>query len=191
MRFQVSVSAFPRFHVSPFPFPCYIALPPLLVFVYYHYCRLPPVSTTTIFHLTEALKPVASTIVQKLSTQQPSLERRLKVLKETSAEICVTLHLEEDVCKLAYLNILNCLLMFHRWIIIFHVYRNKSYKSLIDQLPLIMLSSVLIHKNVATTTRDAFESATYAAMVARTASELLRSESQDYDTDNDGGGFSH
>lgn len=47
------------------------------------------------------------------------------------------------------------------------------------------------YRNVATATWDAFESATYAAMAARTAIELLRSESQDYDSDNDGGGSSH
>lgn len=48
--------------------------------------------------------------MQKLSSQQPSMESRLKALKEISAEIGVTLHLEEDVgtavkvWKLAYLK---------------------------------------------------------------------------------------
>lgn len=35
--------------------------------------------------------------MQKLSSRRPSLESRLKVLKEISAEIGITLHLEEDV----------------------------------------------------------------------------------------------
>jgi hypothetical protein len=35
-------------------------------------------------------------MIQKLSTRQPSLEIRLKMLKEIASEIGVTLHLEED-----------------------------------------------------------------------------------------------
>lgn len=39
-----------------------LPLPPLLVFLYYHYCRLPSISTTNVFYLTEALKLVVSTV---------------------------------------------------------------------------------------------------------------------------------
>jgi len=35
-------------------------------------------------------------MIQKLSARQPSLEIRLKMLKEIASEIGVTLHLEED-----------------------------------------------------------------------------------------------
>ncbi|GMY24398.1 IST1 homolog [Fagus crenata] len=128
-------------------------------------------------------------MIQKLSTRQPSLEIRLKMLKEIASEIGVTLHLEEDAQ------------------VIVEEQQEPNKSSNLDGPPLrgnghesaaeeIILDETFsesmkgrkkYYSNAAAAAQDAFESAAYAAAAARAAVELSRSESRDNDPDDHSG----
>ncbi|KAJ0043688.1 hypothetical protein Pint_18788 [Pistacia integerrima] len=132
-------------------------------------------------------------IVQKLSARRPSLESRLKVLKEISAEIGVTLHLEEDVpatVKEQKQQEPNESATFDDAKLGVDT-QNLSEDLELDEKLSESVQTRKKYRDVATAARDAFESAAFAAVAARAAIELSRSESQDYDSDDDGGGSSH
>ncbi|KAJ9173072.1 hypothetical protein P3X46_016246 [Hevea brasiliensis] len=128
-------------------------------------------------------------IIQKLSAGQPSLESRLKVLKNTASENGIVLNLAEDapVVTEEKLDISQ------------KQQRQESYKSakLKDTVPkeethilpelnpdeqlTEKLKARKKYRDVTAAALEAFESASYAAAAARAAVALSRSESQDTD----------
>ncbi|KAF2299516.1 hypothetical protein GH714_032324 [Hevea brasiliensis] len=128
-------------------------------------------------------------IIQKLSAGQPSLESRLKVLKNTASENGIVLNLAEDapVVTEEKLDVSQ------------KQQRQESYKSakLKDTVPkeethilpelnpdeqlTEKLKARKKYRDVTAAALEAFESASYAAAAARAAVALSRSESQDTD----------
>ncbi|XP_022746211.1 uncharacterized protein LOC111296269 [Durio zibethinus] len=132
-------------------------------------------------------------IIQKLSTQRPSLENKLKMLKEIAFERGITLHLEAVVVeekldvnekqdehvadKSAKLD-------------------DPEHKDTANDLPIAInldenlsesIKARKKYRDVADAALEAFESAAYAAAAARAAVELSRAESQDFDPDDENG----
>ncbi|XP_021296612.1 uncharacterized protein LOC110425865 [Herrania umbratica] len=135
-------------------------------------------------------------IVQKLSTRQPSLESKLKVLKEIASERGIALHLEVDspVVVEEEMDV--------------NEKQNEStanksanlddpeHKYTAIELPREMnldeklsesIKARKKYRDVAAAAQEAFESAAYAAAAARAAVELSRTESQDFDPDDESG----
>ncbi|XP_028768204.1 uncharacterized protein LOC114725806 [Neltuma alba] len=120
-------------------------------------------------------------MVQKLSTRKPSLERRLKALKEIAAQNSIVLQLEE-VSSLSYEEQLNAKT------------QNQPEPETREKQDLNILpeggnfgglsdsfKAREKYKDVADAAQAAFESATYAASAARAAMEIYRSEPRDDD----------
>ncbi|KAJ9147359.1 hypothetical protein P3X46_029533 [Hevea brasiliensis] len=135
---------------------------------------------------------VNSKIMQKLSTRRPSLESRLKVLKDTAFENGIVLNLVEDAS----------LVVEEKLDVNQKQKQQESYKSVKLQdtepedethvlpeelIPGEQLSASLKarkkYRDVAAAALQAFESAADAAAAARAAVELSRSKSQDTDQD--------
>lgn len=128
-------------------------------------------------------------IVQMLSTKRPSLDKKLKVLKDIASENDISLENEEDSSiitqeKLAVERKSNQGRIEGP---------EKSGTSQINDNSLILpeptkrvenLSDSIkgrLYRDVADATQEAFESAAYAAVAARAAVELSRAESLDLD----------
>ncbi|OMO80186.1 hypothetical protein CCACVL1_13135 [Corchorus capsularis] len=129
-------------------------------------------------------------IIQKLSTRPPRMEIKLKVLKEIASEKGITLHLEleeeldvngkqdESIAKKSA-----------------NSDDSDEQKDTAIELPMISLDEKLSesmkarkkYRDVAAAAQEAFESAAYAAAAARAAVELSRTESQDFDSDDENG----
>ncbi|KAF2313764.1 hypothetical protein GH714_013283 [Hevea brasiliensis] len=143
---------------------------------------------------------VNSKIIQKLSTRRPSLESRLKVLKDTAFENGIVLNLVEDASLVVEVG--TCRTSNKRNWMSTKSKSKESFKSVKLQdtepedethvlpeelIPGEQLSASLKarkkYRDVAAAALQAFESAAYAAAAARAAVELSRSKSQDTDQD--------
>ncbi|KAK4263775.1 hypothetical protein QN277_029148 [Acacia crassicarpa] len=129
-------------------------------------------------------------MVQKLSTRMPSLERRLKALKEIAAQNGIVLQLEEASSS-SFEEQLNAKM------------RNRPEPVIRENQDLNILpeggnfgglsdsfKGREKYKNVADAAQAAFESATYAASAARAAMELYRPQPHDDDDDDPSNGTS-
>ncbi|XP_049403227.1 uncharacterized protein LOC125866887 isoform X2 [Solanum stenotomum] len=106
-------------------------------------------------------------MIQKLSTRMPSLEQRTKVLKEIAAENNIVLKIEEIILENTEEVIAK---------------RKDQPEDHIPVLPQnVDHEARRKYKDVAAAAQAAFESAAYAAVAARAAVELSRSESRDLD----------
>ncbi|KAI9084943.1 hypothetical protein K1719_033116 [Acacia pycnantha] len=122
-------------------------------------------------------------MVQKLSTRMPSLERRLKALKEIAAQNSIVLQLEEASSS-SFEEQLNAKM------------RNRPESVIRENQDLNILpeggnfgglsdsfKAREKYNDVADAAQAAFESASYAASAARAAMELYRSQPHDDDDD--------
>ncbi|XVF31567.1 hypothetical protein REPUB_Repub17cG0001700 [Reevesia pubescens] len=132
-------------------------------------------------------------IIQKFSTRKPSLESKLKVLKEIASEsgITITLHFEAlqeklDVKAKQDESIAN----------ISEKLYDPEHKDTANDLPREVdldekfsesIKARIKYRDVAAAAQEAFESAAYAAEAARAAVELSRTEPQDFDPDDESG----
>ncbi|KAG6581175.1 IST1-like protein, partial [Cucurbita argyrosperma subsp. sororia] len=123
---------------------------------------------------------VSPKMIQKFSTKQPNAETKLKVLKEIASENGITLHLEEEPAIVIKVN-----------------QKMETKKSGDLDNPEVMNTTDNPHevimseetasesvrakkfKDAASAAQEAFQSAAYAALAAKAAIELSRSESQD------------
>ncbi|XP_023527290.1 uncharacterized protein LOC111790567 [Cucurbita pepo subsp. pepo] len=123
---------------------------------------------------------VSHTMIQKFSTKQPNAETKLKVLKEIASENGLTLHLEEEPAIVIKVN-----------------QKLETKKSAELDNPEVINTTDNPHevimseetasesvrakkfKDAASAAQEAFQSAAYAALAAKAAIELSRSESQD------------
>ncbi|XP_022934804.1 uncharacterized protein LOC111441867 [Cucurbita moschata] len=123
---------------------------------------------------------VSPKMIQKFSTKQPNAETKLKVLKEIASENGITLHLEEEPAIVIKVN-----------------QKMETKKSADLDNPEVMNTTDNPHevimseeiasesvrekkfKDAASAAKEAFQSAAYAALAAKAAIELSRSESQD------------
>ena len=119
-------------------------------------------------------------MIQKFSTKQPNAETKLKVLKEIASENGLTLHLEEEPAIVIKVN-----------------QKLETKKSAELDNPEVINTTDNPHevimseetasesvrakkfKDAASAAQEAFQSAAYAALAAKAAIELSRSESQD------------
>lgn len=120
-------------------------------------------------------------IIQKLSTRQPMLENRLKVLKEIAAENNIILKFEEDYSIATEDNLKKEQIKpqsMPELSEISGVFTEKIVKmeELSDSIKLKRT-----YKDVADAAQAAFESAAYAAEAARIAVELSKSQNNDPD----------
>ncbi|XP_049365033.1 uncharacterized protein LOC125829863 isoform X1 [Solanum verrucosum] len=108
-------------------------------------------------------------MIQKLSTRMPSLEQRTKVLKEIAAENNIVLKIEEIILENTEEEEV--------------IAKRKDQPE--DHIPVLPQNvdheARRKYKDVAAAAQAAFESAAYAAVAARAAVELSRSESRDLD----------
>ncbi|KAK6931484.1 Vacuolar protein sorting-associated protein Ist1 [Dillenia turbinata] len=117
-------------------------------------------------------------MIQKLSTRQPSLESRMKVLQEIASENNVTLPLEEETSLTAMermevqlpANSDEDKLRENIHVLSDEIEKNNIFSDSFNTKK---------YRDVADAAQAAFESAAYAAAAARAAVELSRSESQD------------
>ncbi|PON93481.1 Vacuolar protein sorting-associated protein [Trema orientale] len=150
---------------------------------------------------------VSPKMVQKFSTRRPSIETRLKVLKEIASECGVTLDLEEDdpVNELKEkldmnqkqeqteptqaANLDDTALKLHNTALSEEIKQDERFTE--------SMKARRKYRDVADAAQEAFESAAYAASAARAAVELSLSKSIDKgsqghdDSDNQGGSASH
>ncbi|XP_022983568.1 uncharacterized protein LOC111482134 [Cucurbita maxima] len=123
---------------------------------------------------------VSPKMIQKFSTKQPNAETKLKVLKEIASENGITLHLEEEPAIVIKVN-----------------QKLETKKSADLDNPEVINTTDNPHevimseetasesvrakkfKDAASAAQEAFQSAAYAALAAKAAIELSRSESQD------------
>ncbi|KAA3474160.1 IST1-like protein [Gossypium australe] len=108
-------------------------------------------------------------VIQKLSTLRPSLESKLKLLKEIATKKGITLHLEEMAVEVRNLT--------------------ESANDLpvgkdMDESLSESMKARKKYRDVADAAQEAFVSAAYAAAAARAAVELSRIEPQDFDSPN-------
>ncbi|KAK7310036.1 hypothetical protein RJT34_07233 [Clitoria ternatea] len=120
-------------------------------------------------------------MIQKLSTRMPSLESRMKVLKEIASENGIVLQLEEASVSVEELS---------------NVEKQNQHEPEIKEENISILPSTgkeeatdsfktrQKYKDVSDAAQAAFESAAYAAAAARAALELSRSEPHDPDDHN-------
>lgn len=125
---------------------------------------------------------VNTKIIQKLSTRMPSIEQRIKVLKEIAAENNIVLKIEEPILE----NTEETKVAEKRKDQHEGGLSSKSaeykYEGRISVLPQDVDHEARgKYKDVADAAQAAFESAAYAAAAARAAVELSRSESRDPD----------
>ncbi|GLT41164.1 hypothetical protein SLA2020_152480 [Shorea laevis] len=136
-------------------------------------------------------------MIQKLSTEKPSLESKVRVLKEIASENGITLNLEEDrpviVEEKSDVNEEKEELE-TKESTKFDDAMLRGVKNLPEDINLNEQFSWTIksmkYSDVTAAAQVAFESAAYAAAAARAAVELSRSESRDNDYD-DQSGSSH
>ncbi|XP_075651593.1 uncharacterized protein LOC142622064 [Castanea sativa] len=136
-------------------------------------------------------------MIQKLSARQPSLEVRLKMLKEIASEIGVTLHLEEDAHviveeKQDINQKQNQLEPNKSGNLESPPLRINGHESAVEEIIQDDKFSESMkarkkYTNAAAAAQEAFESAAYAAAAARAAVELSRSKSRDNDPDDHSG----
>ncbi|PNY04030.1 hypothetical protein L195_g000441 [Trifolium pratense] len=126
-------------------------------------------------------------IITKLSTRMPSLENRMKVLKEIASENNITLQLEQVSSTIGEEQVTNG-------------EKQKKHKPEIREEGNVQISvnegkgdefsdsfkGKKKYKDVADAAQAAFESAAYAAAAARAAVELSRFQSHDDDDHDDG-----
>ncbi|XWS30698.1 hypothetical protein CRYUN_Cryun23aG0009600 [Craigia yunnanensis] len=142
-------------------------------------------------------------IIQKLSTRQPSLESKLKVLKEIASERGITLHLEAVVVEeKSDVNEKQDESIARKSAKLGDPEHKYTAYDLPGEINLDENFSESIkarkkYRDVAAAAQEAFESAAYAATAARVAVELSRAEHQDFDPDDESssshkkGGSSH
>ncbi|XP_038875575.1 uncharacterized protein LOC120067980 isoform X2 [Benincasa hispida] len=133
---------------------------------------------------------VSPKMIQKFSTKQPSAETKLKVLKEIASENGITQHLEEEpaiiikeklnqkleakeAADLDNPEVINTTDNLHEVI--------TSDESALESV------KAKKFKDVASATQEAFQSAAYAALAAKAAITLSKSEAQDIDSDHEDG----
>ncbi|GLU10806.1 hypothetical protein SLE2022_275870 [Rubroshorea leprosula] len=134
-------------------------------------------------------------MIRKLSTEKPSLESKVRVLKEIASENGITLNLEEDHPviveeKLAVNEEKEELET--KESTKFDDAMLRDVKNLPEDINLNeqfswTIKSMNKYSDVTAAAQEAFESAAYAAAAARAAVELSRSESQDNDYDDQTG----
>ncbi|KAK8631205.1 hypothetical protein V6N13_079963 [Hibiscus sabdariffa] len=125
-------------------------------------------------------------IIQKFSTRSPSLETKLKLLKEIASEKGITLRLEamavEDVNEKQDESIADKSAKL----------QDSANDMGLDQRLTVSIKARKKYRDVADAAQEAFESAAYAAAAARAAVELSRIGPQDSDPgDGSGSGSSH
>ncbi|XP_010263425.1 PREDICTED: uncharacterized protein LOC104601677 isoform X2 [Nelumbo nucifera] len=128
-------------------------------------------------------------IIQKMSTRQPNLESRSKVLKEIASENGISLHLEQERMDQeqkqnhhkpdfsANLEGAKLEENIHSWTD--DIEKDEQFSG--------SMRARKKYRDVATAAQAAFESAAFAAAAARAAVELSRSESHDKDPDDHSG----
>ncbi|CAK9317923.1 unnamed protein product [Citrullus colocynthis] len=134
---------------------------------------------------------VSPKMIQKFSTKQPSAETKLKVLKEIASENGITLHLEEEPPIIIKQEKVNQKLGANKAADL----DNPEVINTTDDLHEVITSdksaseSVKANKfkDVASAAQEAFQSAAYAALAAKAAIKLSKSESQDIDSDHEDG----
>ncbi|KAF7808902.1 IST1-like protein [Senna tora] len=124
-------------------------------------------------------------MIQKLSTRMPSLESRMKALKEIASENSIVLQLDEAspvlVEETSNAKTQNQTESERREKENLHVLSNGGKDDKLSD----SLETRQKYKDVADAAQAAFESAAYAAAAARAAVELSRSESHDPPPDDD------
>ncbi|KAK8977043.1 hypothetical protein V6N11_019712 [Hibiscus sabdariffa] len=119
-------------------------------------------------------------IIQKLSTRCPSLETKLKLLKEIASEKGITLRLEAMTVEDESIADKSAKLQDSA----------NDMGLVLDQSLTESIKARKKYRDVADAAQEAFESAAYAAAAARAAVELSRIGPQDSDP-GDGNGSSH
>ncbi|KAI8009676.1 hypothetical protein LOK49_LG06G02749 [Camellia lanceoleosa] len=114
-------------------------------------------------------------MVQKLSTRQPSLENRMKVLKEIASENNIVLQIEETSSEATEEKL--------------EIEEKQNQHNIPDEIENTeglsdSMKTTRKYKDVADAAEAAFKSAAYAAAAARAAVELSRPESHDPDDQN-------
>ncbi|CAL5396549.1 unnamed protein product [Camellia sinensis] len=114
-------------------------------------------------------------MVQKLSTRQPSLENRMKVLKEIASENNIILQIEETSSEATEEKL--------------EIEEKQNQHNIPDEIENMeglsdSMKTTRKYKDVADAAEAAFKSAAYAAAAARAAVELSRPESHDPDDQN-------
>eukprot|EP00257_Ricinus_communis_P015344 XP_015573231.1 IST1-like protein isoform X2 [Ricinus communis] len=136
---------------------------------------------------------------KKLSVRRPSLENRMKVLKETASEKGIVLHLEEDTPVVAEEKLDDK----KKKMIPQQQQQEEIDETEPQDKPLVLIEVLNPVEKLSKSTKarnkyrdvtaaalEAFESAAYAASAARAAVELSRPKCQESDRD-DHNGFSH
>ncbi|XWS75456.1 hypothetical protein CRYUN_Cryun01aG0089500 [Craigia yunnanensis] len=132
-------------------------------------------------------------IIKKLSTRQPSLESKVKVLKEIASERSITLHLEDvvleeksDVNEKRDESIASKSAKLDD-----PEHKDTSYdlprEINLDENFSESIKARKKYRDVAAAAQEAFESAAYAAAAARAAVELSRTEPRDFNPDDESG----
>ncbi|GKU97548.1 hypothetical protein SLEP1_g10687 [Rubroshorea leprosula] len=134
-------------------------------------------------------------MIRKLSTEKPSLESKVRVLKEIASENGITLNLEEDhpVIVEEKLDVNEEKEELEtKESTKFDDAMPRDVKNLPEDINLNeqfsrTMKSMNKYSDVTAAAQEAFESAAYAAAAARAAVELSRSESRDNDYDDQSG----
>ncbi|XP_043717820.1 uncharacterized protein LOC122665743 [Telopea speciosissima] len=118
-------------------------------------------------------------IIQKFSTRQPSLEIRMKLLKEIASENGITLKLQEESSVTTEVEVNQKQNLSKHGDEIHQlteaIERDKQFSE--------SMKTRKQYRDVVSAAQAAFESAAYAAAAARAAVELSRGKSQDNDPD--------
>ncbi|XVE72054.1 hypothetical protein DITRI_Ditri11bG0007800 [Diplodiscus trichospermus] len=133
-------------------------------------------------------------MIQKLSTRRPSLESKLKLLKEIATKRGITLHLEAVVSEEKQdldENEDGSTTTKSTKILDDPEHKDAAYDSPrqinLDETFSESIKARKKYRDVAAAAQEAFESAAYAAAAARAAVELSRTETQDSDPDDESG----
>ncbi|KAG1330542.1 IST1-like protein [Cocos nucifera] len=125
-------------------------------------------------------------MVQKLSTRQPSLENRQRVMKEIAAEKGIKLDFGEASAEVPQEDP-NLNQRRNQSQPVVNLSSDTTHKlSELDREENLSLGGRQRYKDVVSAAQAAFESAAYAAAAARAAVELSRSESQERDSSDQG-----
>ncbi|KAI4313947.1 hypothetical protein L6164_026889 [Bauhinia variegata] len=119
-------------------------------------------------------------IIQKLSTRMPSLENRMKTLKEIASENGIVLQLEDNCSVSVSVEEETNIQKQNQPKLVEENFSVMPEKGKEDELS-DSFKAKQKYKCVADAAQAAFESAAYAAAAARAAVELTRSESRDPD----------
>ncbi|KAJ8751898.1 hypothetical protein K2173_026111 [Erythroxylum novogranatense] len=116
-------------------------------------------------------------IIDKLSEQHASLERKIQVLKDIAALDGIALHLERTPTVMTMDN--SNIIQLQKQ----HLYPRSVEEFEPDASPSDLTKTRNNYRDAADAAQDAYQSALYAMAAARAAFELAKYESQNYDQD--------